>query len=200
MAQERTRGEGLGLWVRVSARLPARFSAQSDYALWFQRFEREAEVPEGKKGSKHVSLLEGEPFCVVSQMGLLGEQLDYNSVKRCLQEHFAPAGMELEWQCQLQSCHQRPSVDRQGVPCVGSEGAPRNYTKPGIQSASAQLKLLQQPPATLEEAVELARQVETVEAAYRPGSLLYRPWTGQLLRTMTMMWPPSSEGRDKVGG
>ncbi len=83
MAQERSRKEGLGLGlrVRVNARPPARFSAQSDYVLWIKRFElylREAEIPAAKRGNELVFLLEDEPFHVVSQMGLLGEAVNYS--------------------------------------------------------------------------------------------------------------------------
>ncbi len=84
----REEGLGLGLRVRVSARPPARFSAESDYVLWIQRFElylREAEIPAAKRGNELASLLEDEPFRVVSQMGLLGEVVNYGAVKTCLQ-------------------------------------------------------------------------------------------------------------------
>ncbi len=45
----------------------------------------------------------------------------------------------------------------------------RNQFVQGIKSSSAQLKLLQENPETFEGAVELARQVDTVEAAQKRG-------------------------------
>ncbi len=184
MALERYREEGLGLG-RVSARPPARFSAQSDYVLWIQRFElylREAEIPAAKRGNELASFLEDEPFRVVSQVGLLGEVVNYGAVKTCPQQHFAPAGMELEWQCQLQGCRQKPGESLSGfagrLRVLADKAFPswtpkqrlemaRSQFVQGIQSSSAQLKLLQENPETFEGAVELASQVETVEAAQK---------------------------------
>ena len=91
--------------VRASARPPAKYAPSADFRLWIQRFEiylREADVPTDKKARELVSLLDDEPFRIISQLGLLTSD-DYDSIKKELQQQFAPAGSELEWQYQLQS-------------------------------------------------------------------------------------------------
>ena len=46
---------------------------------------REAGISEGKMGQELVSLLEDEPFRMVSQLGLLGDStVHYDAVKTCL--------------------------------------------------------------------------------------------------------------------
>ena len=90
--------------TRYSVRPPSRFSGKgADFRLWIQRVElyfREAEVPEGKRGQELASLLDDEPFRIVSQMGLLNfdSGIDYAAVKECLEKQFAPSGIQLEWQ------------------------------------------------------------------------------------------------------
>ena len=57
---------------------------------------REAGISEGKKGQELVSLLEDEPFRMVSQLGLLGDgTVEYEAVKTCLSKQFALVGLEL---------------------------------------------------------------------------------------------------------
>ena len=53
---------------------------------------REAEVPEDKRGQELASLLDDEPFRIVSQMGLLNfySGIDYAAVKECFEKQFAP--------------------------------------------------------------------------------------------------------------
>ena len=70
----------------------------------------EAGISESKKGQELVSLLEDEPFRMVSQLGLLGGgTVDYDTVKTCLSKQFAQAGLELEWQMQIHRASQRAS-------------------------------------------------------------------------------------------
>ena len=58
--------------VRMSLRPPARFSATSDLALWLKRFvlyTRHAGIPTERWVAELLSLLEDEPFRVVTQQG-----------------------------------------------------------------------------------------------------------------------------------
>ena len=70
--------------VRASARPPAKYAPSADFRLWIQRFEiylREADVPTDKKARELVSLLDDEPFRIISQFGLLTSD-DYDSIKK----------------------------------------------------------------------------------------------------------------------
>ena len=70
--------------VRASARPPAKYAPSADFRLWIQRFEiylREADVPTDKKARELVSLLDDEPFRIISQLGLLTSD-DYDSIKK----------------------------------------------------------------------------------------------------------------------
>ncbi|KAL5473838.1 hypothetical protein EMCRGX_G028399 [Ephydatia muelleri] len=101
--------------VRFSARPPARFAKGADFNLWVKRLElyfREAKVPDNKRGEELVALLEDDAFRVVSQSGFVsGDGVEYEEVKKCLQEQYAPKGVELEWQRKLHSAHQeRPET------------------------------------------------------------------------------------------
>ena len=53
---------------------------------------REAEVPEDKRGQELASLLDDEPFRIVSQMGLLNfySGIDYAAVKECCHAKIVP--------------------------------------------------------------------------------------------------------------
>ena len=90
--------------TRYSVRPPSRFVGKgADFRLWIQRVElyfREADVPRDKRGQELASLLDDEPFRIVSQMGLLrvDSGIDYAAVKECLEKQFAPSGLQLEWQ------------------------------------------------------------------------------------------------------
>jgi len=78
--------------VRVSARLPLKFSATADFALWIQRFEiylSKAEIPPEKRAQELLSLLDDGPFCIVTQLGIVDSD-DYSYVKKQLQKHYAP--------------------------------------------------------------------------------------------------------------
>ena len=90
--------------TRFSARPPPRFATGTDFSLWIKRVElyiQEAGLPEEKKGAELVSLLEDEPFRIVSQLGLVSETVEYDAVKACLASHFSPDGVELEWQANM---------------------------------------------------------------------------------------------------
>ena len=71
--------------IRFSARHPPRYAAGMDFRLWIERVELymwEVGISEGKKGQELVSLLEDEPFRMVSQLGLLGDgTVDYAAAK-----------------------------------------------------------------------------------------------------------------------
>eukprot|EP00731_Ephydatia_muelleri_P005922 Em0003g170a len=90
--------------TRYSVWPPSRFVGKgADFRLWIQRVElhfREADVPRDKRGQELASLLDDEPFRIVSQMGLLwvDSGIDYAAVKECLEKQFAPSGLQLEWQ------------------------------------------------------------------------------------------------------
>ena len=89
-----------------SARPPAKFTTTSDFNLWIQRFElyvEEAGLPADKRASEILSLLEDEPFRVVSQLGLVRATTPYEDIKKELQQQFCPTGTETEWQFKLQS-------------------------------------------------------------------------------------------------
>ena len=170
--------------VRVSARPPAKFSSTSDFTLWIQRFElylSEANVPAGKRARELVSLLDDEPFRVVSQLGLVTTD-DYEATKEELRRQFAPAGNEVEWQYQLQTRRQRAGESLAGFagelrmltdraypgwePKQRLEMA-RNHFVQGVRSPTIQLALMKEKPVSFEKALELAQAQEAVEAAQR---------------------------------
>ena len=71
-----TKEDGPRRVTRYSVRPPSRFVGKgaADFRLWIQRVElyfREADVPRDKRGQELASLLDDEPFRIVSQMGLL---------------------------------------------------------------------------------------------------------------------------------
>ena len=59
---------------------------------------QQADIAAPQRVKELLSLLEDEPFCVVSQHRLL-ETGDYRAVTGCLRQHYVPDGNELEWQC-----------------------------------------------------------------------------------------------------
>ena len=146
---------------------------------------QEAGISEGKKGQELVSLLEDEPFRMVSQLGLLGDgTVDYEAVKTCLSKQFAPVGLELEWQTQIHGDSQRASetilefagrlhsLADKAYPSWSSERrleVARNRFIQGIlsESHSIQLKLLTEEPGSLVEAVTLACRLQAVEQAQK---------------------------------
>ena len=171
-------------FVRMSLRPPAKFSPGSDFKLWLTRFEmyvRQAEIAEAQRVQELLSLLEDEPFRVVSQQDLLGTD-DYDSVTKCLRQHYAPDGNELEWQYKLQTRTQKPGerlADFAGALRVLAEKAYlkwsveqrqevlRSQFVQGIRSSSVQLWLMREMPESMEEALKIASKQETVENAQR---------------------------------
>lgn len=168
----------------MSVRPPQKFSASADLQLWLLRFElyvREAAIPSGQRVKELLSLLEDEPFRVVSQQGLL-ESESYDSVKSCLLQRFSPEGNELEWQFHLQNRLQKPNeplADFAGELRVlvakaypeWTEGQrielARNQFIRGVRSSSVQLQLMKEKPTTLDAALTIARQLEVVEASQK---------------------------------
>ena len=103
--EENAVSAAIGRVVRMGLRPPPRFPANGDWELWVSRFELyvlQANVSEGLWAKKLLTLLEDEPFRVVSRQGLAHSN-DYKTVCACLQQHFAPVGNELEWQLKIQN-------------------------------------------------------------------------------------------------
>ena len=109
--------------VRMSLCPPTRFASGSDFMLWLTRFEmctQQEDIAEPQQLKELLSLLEDEPFRVVSQHGLL-KTGDYHAVTGCLRQHYALDRNELEWQYSLQTRIQRPGeqlADFGGSLCV----------------------------------------------------------------------------------
>ena len=169
---------------RFSARPPAKFTSSTDFNLWIQRFELyvdEAGIPPEKRAREILSLLEDEPFRVVSQLGLILTD-DYDAIKKELQQQFSPCGTEPEWQFKLQSRRQQPGetlaefagqlrmlTDRaypDWEPKQRLEMA-RNQFIQGVQSSKTQLELMKEKPRTLERALQAAQAMEAVEVAQK---------------------------------
>ena len=167
-----------------SARPPAKFSTTSDFHLWTQRFELyilEAGLPAEKQSSELLSLLEDEPFRVVSQLGLVSATA-YEDIKKALQQQFSPTGTETEWQFKLQSRRQKPEeslaefagqlhmlVDRaypDWEPKQRLELA-RNQFIQGIHSSTTQLVLMKDKPKDFAGALELAQATEAIQTAQK---------------------------------
>eukprot|EP00731_Ephydatia_muelleri_P003031 Em0001g3031a len=169
--------------TRFSARPPPRFATGTDFSLWIKRVElyiQEAGLPEEKKGAELVSLLEDEPFRIVSQLGLVSETVEYDAVKACLVSHFSPDGVELEWQAKMHVARQKAGesvLEFAGrLRVLADKGYPswpperrlevaRNQFIQGILSSTIQLKLLTDLPETLDDAVKLAYRLQTAELA-----------------------------------
>ncbi|KAL5497454.1 hypothetical protein EMCRGX_G013927 [Ephydatia muelleri] len=120
---------------------------------------REAKVPDNKRGEELVALLEDDAFRVVSQSGFVsGDGVEYEEVKKCLQEQYAPKGVELEWQRKLHSAHQeRPET------LLEFSGPLRMLADKAYPSWSAERRL--EMAQSLEAALDLASQWESVELA-----------------------------------
>ena len=178
------RGSDVTRLVRMSLRPPTRFAAGADFTLWLTRFEmyiQQADIAAPQRVKELLSLLEDEPFRVVSQHGLL-ETGDYRAVTGCLRQHYAPDGNELEWQYKLQTRTQRPGeqlADFAGaLRMLADKAYPawsveqrqeilRGQFIQGIHSSSVQLWLMREMPRTIDEALRIANQQETVEIAQK---------------------------------
>eukprot|EP00731_Ephydatia_muelleri_P032315 Em0023g822a len=174
--------------TRYSVRPPSRFVGKgADFRLWIQRVElliyfREADVPRDKRGQELASLLDDEPFRIMSQMGLLrvDSGIDYAAVKECLHGE-AVRTFRTSVGVATQISHGTARAGRVADSIFGEaayargQGAypswpaeerlelVRNQFIHGILSSSIQLKLLQQNLDTLDAAVELACRLESVE-------------------------------------
>ena len=82
----------------MSLRPQAKFSPRSDFNLWltiFEMYVQQAEIAKAQKVQELLSLLEDEPFRIVSQQDLLGTD-NYDSIMKCLHQHYAPDRNKLE--------------------------------------------------------------------------------------------------------
>ena len=170
--------------VRMSLRPPSRFTAKSDFNLWFMRFELytgEAKIPDGERVKELLPLLDDEPFRAVSQMGLVGST-EYAAVKECLRLRYGQSGTELEWQFKLQGRVQESGESLAefagSLRFLASKAFPgwtdaqrqelaRNQFIQGILSPSIQLRLMREMPASLETALEEAGKLESIETAQK---------------------------------
>ena len=152
--------------------------------MWLSRFElyvRLAKIPKEQVTGELLSLLDDEPFRVISQQGLV-DSPSYDSVVKCLRALYAPEGNQLEWQRKLQSRMQKTGellvefagelrvlADR-AYPKWSSENKQevlRDQFMQGVRSSSVQLRLMKEMPPTLEDALKLASQLEAVEEAQK---------------------------------
>ncbi|KAL5503656.1 hypothetical protein EMCRGX_G010639 [Ephydatia muelleri] len=170
--------------VRYCARPPTKFTAKTDWELWLIRFDAyadEAKIGKGDRGKELLSLLDDEPFRLVYQNGLV-ESKDYSAVCECLTLRYGKTGMGLEWQMKLQCRVQRPGeslLDFAGeLRMIASKAFPdwsngqleelvRNQFIQGSVSPTVQMQLMKDMPHSINDAVELARKLETAEQAQR---------------------------------
>ena len=170
--------------VRMSLRPPSRYSGGTDLVLWLKRFEmyvRKAQVDESQWTGELLPLLDDGPFRVVSQQGLVDSD-DYEAVTMCLRAQYAPEGNHLEWQAKFHRRGQK--ADENLVTYVGELRALADKAYPGwtneqrlqlvrdqfvqgVCSSTVQLRLMKVMPNTLDEALQLAIQQESVETAQR---------------------------------
>ena len=169
--------------THFSARPPPRFATGTDFNLWSKQVElylQQAAISEEKKGAEMVSLLKNAPFRIVSQLGLVSKMVEYGAVKACLARHFAPDGVELEWQAKMHAARQKAGesvLEFAGRLCaLADKGYPswpperhlevaHNQFIQGILSSTIQLKLLTESPETLNDSVKLAYRLQSVELA-----------------------------------
>ena len=170
--------------VRMSLRPPSRYSGGTDLVLWLKRFEmyvRKAQVDVSQWTGELLPLLDDGPFRVVSQQGLVDSD-DYEAVTMCLRAQYAPEGNHLEWQAKFHRRGQK--ADENLVTYVGELRALADKAYPGwtneqrlqlvrdqfvqgVCSSTVQLRLMKEMPNTLDEALQLAIQQESVETAQR---------------------------------
>ncbi|KAL5509723.1 hypothetical protein EMCRGX_G005141 [Ephydatia muelleri] len=121
--------------------------------------------------------------CIAAGTGRLG---DYAAVTRCLRAQYAPEGNHLEWQAKFQRRGQK--ADENLVTYVGELRVLADKAYPGgsndqrlqlvrdqfvqgLRSSTVQLRLMKEMPDTLDEALKLAIQQESVEAAQKRLSM-----------------------------
>ena len=169
-------------FVRVSLRPPPRYTASSDLELWLKRFElyvRQTGLHEDQWAAELLPLLDDTAFRVVLQLGL-AESTDYKTITESLRQQLSPKGNELEWQRRLQTRRQQPAeqlVQYAGALRVLADKAYPNWTAEqrgevlrnhfvqGVSSATVQLRLMREMPVTLDAALSLAVQQQSVESA-----------------------------------
>eukprot|EP00731_Ephydatia_muelleri_P033813 Em0038g32a len=144
-------------------------------------YVRKVKVDESQWTSELLPLLDDGPFRVVSQQGLV-DSGDYAAVTRCLRAQYAPEGNHLEWQAKFQRRGQK--ADENLVTYVGELRVLADKAYPGwsndqrlqlvrdqfvqgLRSSTVQLRLMKEMPETLDEALKLAIQQESVEAAQK---------------------------------
>eukprot|EP00731_Ephydatia_muelleri_P025294 Em0017g377a len=187
----------------MSVRPPAKFTEKTDWSLWISRFERyvkEAKVPDSERVKELLPLLEDEPLRLVVQYGL-SESADYAAVHECLQCRYGHDGTELEWQVKFQARVQQR--DESLVEYIGelrmlaSRAFPgwseeqrdvliRNQFIQGVSSSSIQVQLLKEMPKSVKDAATLARRLETVEMAHRPSTVVHEQCEMQVPVSLTL--------------
>lgn len=186
MAREpSTSGSFESSWpVRMSQRPPPRFSGDADLKLWLTRFEmyaEQAKLPRDQWTKELLPLLDDGPLRVVAQQGLTKSE-EYQAVVRCLKAQYAPEGNQLEWQMKFQRRAQKSGETTIEFVGVLRELADKAYPQwsgaqrlelvkgqfiQGLRCSSAQFKLMREMPETLDDALKLAIQQESVEEAQR---------------------------------
>lgn len=199
--------------VQMSLWPPSRFVAGTDFILWCSRFElyaRQVKLTEDQWVSELLSLLEDEPFHVVSQQGLVSST-EYKVLIKCLGDFYAPVKNEMEGQCKFQSKTQKQS--EQLLEFVGTLNvlADRAYPKwstsqcgellrnqfvQGVCLPSVQLKLMKEMPASLEDVLTMANQIQTVEEAQKRLQILSEQTTatGKRHVSQTGTWGDRKQG------
>eukprot|EP00731_Ephydatia_muelleri_P009846 Em0005g432a len=155
--------------VRMGLRPPPRFPANGDWELWVSRFELyvlQANISEGLWTKELLTLLEDEPFRVVSRQGLACSN-DYKAVCACLQQHFAPVGNELEWQFKIQNRVQKESPLQSCLLAV-----PREILDPMASTASLSSKIISEVEVFVGAAAKLAESQNTNEMTPNLGDMV----------------------------
>ena len=170
--------------VRMSVRLPVKFTEKTDWSLWvshFERYVKEAKISDSEWVKELLPLLENEPLRLVVQ-NELSESTDYAAVLDCLQCRYGHEGTELEWQVKLQARVQQQ--DESLLEYIGelrmlaSWAFPgwseeqrdvliRNQFIQGVLFYPIQVQLMKEMPKTVKNAVALACRLEAVEVAHR---------------------------------
>ena len=133
-------------------------SALKAIGNWLSRFEMyatQAKIAKDSWTKELLSLLEDEPYRVVTHHGL-AQTDDYDAVCDCIQRSYAPLGSELEWQLKVRTRVQkvgeslmevcgalRGMTDKAfpGWPAEQLQDRLRNQFIQGVLSSSAQLAL-----------------------------------------------------------
>eukprot|EP00731_Ephydatia_muelleri_P003480 Em0001g3480a len=153
------------LTVRMSVRPPAKFTEKTDWSLWISRFERyvkEAKVPDSERVKELLPLLEDEPLRLVVQYGL-SESADYAAVK-------FQARVQQRDESLVEYIGELRMLASRAFPGWSEEQRDvliRNQFIQGVSSSSIQVQLLKEMPKSVKDAATLARRLETVEMAHR---------------------------------